>query len=518
MDKTYKNITADKAIGCEKAQLIQEGEIVVPDSKPDIDIILKTDAYVYPEMKRTEENRLSYKGNMVVDVLYMGKDKGLHSMTGEAPISDFINIDGAAEDMLSNVDMRIVNMESKKVNDRKVSYKAMLETEGSVTEQADIDAVEGIEGLPEEQQRKTAITTNRVVVSKTEDFSVQEHITLPATKPPIAEILSVEAEIANSEVRAGEDSVSISGDLSITMLYISTEGSFPEVYEFDVPFNGTLEAEGAEADMYADAMLYIKNVYYDVSENDEGESGNIDIDVSIGAELTVSEAETNRVLEDAYILNNTVDMTSTELCYTAVVCRNRSQCPVKEVVTIPEGCPDMLQIFKTGGRAYIDNVQIYENRVVLEGVINTDIMYITGNDEMPVYCCNESIPFSQSVEARGAKEGMDASVQSSIAHIGFNMLSDREVEVRCALNTSTTVKDMRCVTLVTDVDIQPMGEELLDRIPGIAIYTVRKGDTLWKLAKRFNTTVADILKLNDSIENPDLIYPGQRLIIVKKRG
>ncbi len=518
MDKTYKNITADKAIGRETAQLIQEGEIVVPDNKPDIDIILKTDAYVYPEMKRPEENRLSYKGNMVVDVLYMGKDKNLHSMTGEAPISDFINIEGADEDMLSEINMHIVNMESRKVNDRKVSYKAMLETEGSVTEQINIDTVSGIEGLDEEQQRKIEITTNRTVLNKTEDFSVQERITLPATKPPIEEILSVEADIANYEVRAGEDNVSISGDMSVAMLYISTEGSFPEVYEFDIPFNGTLEAEGTEPDMYVDAALFIKNIFYDLSENDEGERGIVDIDASVNAELTVSRSETDKVLEDAYILNNTVDMDSTELCYTAVICRNRSQYPVKEAVTIPEGCPDMLQIFKTGGKAYIDNVHIYDNRVVIEGVINTDIMYITGNDEMPVYCCNESIPFSQSVETRGAREGMEASVQSNIAHIGFNMLSDREVEVRCALNTTTVVKDMRCVTLVTDVDINPMDEELLDKIPGIVIYTVRKGDTLWKLAKRFNTTVSDIVKLNDSIEDPDLIYPGQKFVIVKKRS
>ncbi|WP_317368475.1 LysM domain-containing protein, partial [uncultured Tyzzerella sp.] len=46
-------------------------------------------------------------------------------------------------------------------------------------------------------------------------------------------------------------------------------------------------------------------------------------------------------------------------------------------------------------------------------------------------------------------------------------------------------------------------------------YVVQSGDTLWDLAKKFNTTVDDIVKLND-IENPDLIYPGQKLLILKK--
>ena len=46
------------------------------------------------------------------------------------------------------------------------------------------------------------------------------------------------------------------------------------------------------------------------------------------------------------------------------------------------------------------------------------------------------------------------------------------------------------------------------------IYIVRKGDTLTSIAKKFNTTVNNIVK-NNNIINPNLIYPGQRLIIAK---
>ena len=49
---------------------------------------------------------------------------------------------------------------------------------------------------------------------------------------------------------------------------------------------------------------------------------------------------------------------------------------------------------------------------------------------------------------------------------------------------------------------------------GAVIYMVQKGDSLWKIAKKYRTTVNDILAVND-IENPDLIYPGQKLLIIK---
>lgn len=44
------------------------------------------------------------------------------------------------------------------------------------------------------------------------------------------------------------------------------------------------------------------------------------------------------------------------------------------------------------------------------------------------------------------------------------------------------------------------------------LYTVQKNDTLSKIASRFKTTVANLVKLN-RIKNPNLIFQGQRLTI-----
>lgn len=48
---------------------------------------------------------------------------------------------------------------------------------------------------------------------------------------------------------------------------------------------------------------------------------------------------------------------------------------------------------------------------------------------------------------------------------------------------------------------------------GQTIYTVRRGDNLTRIARRFNTTVEALLEANPEIVNPDLIYTNQRLVI-----
>jgi len=44
-------------------------------------------------------------------------------------------------------------------------------------------------------------------------------------------------------------------------------------------------------------------------------------------------------------------------------------------------------------------------------------------------------------------------------------------------------------------------------------YTVRPGDTLFAIARSFETTVAELLRLNPRIDDPDLILIGQRLVV-----
>lgn len=44
-------------------------------------------------------------------------------------------------------------------------------------------------------------------------------------------------------------------------------------------------------------------------------------------------------------------------------------------------------------------------------------------------------------------------------------------------------------------------------------HTVTKGDTMWKLAVRYQAGTSEIIQANPQVSNPDLIYPGQALNI-----
>lgn len=514
MDISTLNIAAHRLVAEEKSQLMCECELFA-DTKPAIDSVLKAEGRIIIDSKEVLEDRISYKGRFIADILYLSKDNEIKSLEGESAINDFIELKDAAPGMSVSLRCNISNIDWSEINDRKVSVRAMADIEGKAYEKVEVEAIEKINDLSEEQQRLYTVKTEVIGAEARERFKINEEITLPNSKPSINDIISVDTNIINPDFTPMEDMVEVRGDIAVTMLYSSDEGAMAEVYEFDIPFNGSVDVPGARENMSVNGTFDISEVFYSVDENSEGENRVINMEALVFTELQLTEATENEILEDAYSINQDIKIDTIRICTSNVVSRNKSQYPVKEIMTLSDEAPDMLQIFKTGGRPYIDDIKIYENKVVIEGIINVDIMYITGNDQKPVYNYNGVIPFSQTIDARGAEEGMKADVSSYIAHMGFNMLSDREVEVRCALNTNTVVIKEVCYNIPVSAEIHPLDKEFIDKLPGFVLYTVKKGDTLWKLAKRFNSTIRSIAEINN-IENPDLIYPGQRFLIAKE--
>lgn len=57
---------------------------------------------------------------------------------------------------------------------------------------------------------------------------------------------------------------------------------------------------------------------------------------------------------------------------------------------------------------------------------------------------------------------------------------------------------------------------MLSTVTGAAkglTHTVQKGDTMWKIANRYEVGLSEIKSVNLHITNPDLIYPGQMINI-----
>ena len=136
-------------------------------------------------------------------------------------------------------------------------------------------------------------------------------------------------------------------------------------------------------------------------------------------------------------------------------------------------------------------------------------MYKTSDDDKYLGTVNDEIPFTCYAEIPGTKIDMQCN-----ANI-FTESLEAQVE---GLNIAVkgVVKGYVKVSYNTHKDFLINVEEE-ERVPEkksstITIYVVQPGDTLWKIAKKYSTTLDTLVKINN-MENPDNVVLGEKLII-----
>ena len=94
------------------------------------------------------------------------------------------------------------------------------------------------------------------------------------------------------------------------------------------------------------------------------------------------------------------------------------------------------------------------------------------------------------------------------------MLGGDSVEVKAVIAADLLVLQPIREQVVTGVKVEPLDMQKLQQMPGIVGYIVQPGDSLWKIAKKFHTTVDNIKETNGLTE--DEIRPGDKLVLIKE--
>ena len=514
-----EKVEFNEKIANETTQLLIEGDIIVPDVKPDMAVVLKADADVCIDRTDIAADRVSFSGKLTVKVLYLAKGQAgsVHSMSAAHGIDDFINVEGANKDAWLAFDASVANLDLKMLNDRKLSYKIVVDISARVEGRTELELVKTIEDIPDGQLRKNVLSMNRIIDCREDRFIIKDELSLPPGKPGISEILQTAVHIANKDIKLSAGRATVSGDLCVYVLYRSDgEDSVVEFSEHEIPFSGAIDLPLAREEYFCDLSLTPGDEYVRARPNADGEDRTLEVEASVLANITVSCQSDTEVLDDAFIVSKNVCLKREPVSYPRLICKNKNQCPVKEIIELGPECPDMLQIFRVTGKVHTDEIKLIEDKVIAEGVIMTDVLYIAKNDNAPLYNHKAVLPYKQVIETRGAAPGMDVIIEKNIDHAGFNMLSDREVELRFLISFNTKIISRVKAEPVSGVEISDIDKAVIDGMPSIIVYVVQNGDSLWGIAKKYNVCLDDLAEINEIDDGSAPLAPGRKLLILKK--
>lgn len=157
----------------------------------------------------------------------------------------------------------------------------------------------------------------------------------------------------------------------------------------------------------------------------------------------------------------------------------------------------------------IKETNISRDRVRYIGELDLNFV-LTNNAEDNMITFNKQVPFDFTGEIEGINQ--ESRVDTEIVPVFREFISDdMDVTVKVDLGINTNSYDLETVNVIDSIE---ESEECNENPYSMVIYFVKQGDTLWKIAKRYRSTVEDIARINN-IENPDKITVGMQLFIPK---
>lgn len=534
-------VKVDQVVGEDKVQTVVEGSIVLPYGKPDIERVLSVEAKVNTENLEINviDDKVVIEGAVDVAALYVGKvsaeSQPVHFVEGTVDFSAFVKIPGARKNMDVRVKARVehVQFSHKDARPREIEVRIIVEFFVKVTKRVQLEIVVDATGPADLQVLKESIRVDHVVGEGRAQKIVKGEVEVPPKKPDILEILKVEGKVRTTETKLLDHKVVIEGVLELNILYVGDAGKgMPQqpvhFMEAEIPFTEFVEVPDCRKDMSKTVKVNVEHIR--ARKKDER---SIAVEAVLDIRAKVLEPKTIDVVEDLFSPSKGLDVKKTRIKVDKVIGEGENQIIVKEAFKVPLEKPPIQQVFKTEAKAKVTEARIIDDKVVVEGILKLETLYVAEapycSPQQPVHFVEHETPFTIFVEIPGAREDMMLDFEVEVEHVSSKVDPNdaRRYEVRVVLKL--VAKVTRMVQLDVVLDVEEAAEEekpeekkgkgehkggYEDR-PYMTIYVVQKGDTLWMIAKRYNVTLDALIKANN-IQNPDLIYPGQRLIIPRR--
>ena len=497
------------------SQVTFDTDYNVPDAKPDVGRLIQNKGDVSMDEVRLSEGKAFISGNLNVDILYVGEEnQKVSSLGAKLPFDETLNLEGIASGDKMCLKWEIEDLSVHMIHSRKLNIKAI------VTFYAVVDEMAGIQLPVEISEEGISVKRKKVrlmslMVHKKDTMRIKDEVTLVSNKPNIEQLLWYTIDVRGMDLRPEDNVVKARGELSVFVLYSGEDEENPLQWaEYVLPFNTEVECTGCMGEMIPNIGFSVMHQSIEVKPDSDGEERVMSVDTVLELDMKLYREEEHDLILDVYSPLKESIPQGKEMCLESLLVRNDSKCRVSDRIELKESQGKILQICHSQGRVKVEKTKIVENGIQADGIVFMKILYITGNDEMPFYSVDGMIPFSHIIEANGINEDSIFFLQADLEQLSTSMIDSNEIEVKAVISLNVLVLQCENRMIISKVEERPLDMEKIQAMPGITVYVVKNGDSMWDIAKRFYTTVEEICELNELEE--DRVVPGMPLLLVKK--
>jgi len=469
------------------AQAVVEGEIPFPEGREGARLVDYTGALRIRDC-RVQGDSLQIQGRVELELLGESREGELFSYSSRAAFTHSLKAPFSLEGMEGELEAQLQSLQIRGGG----HVKAVLDLRAQAINDSPLrffQGREGDEGL-ELEEKELEWARKRPL------GPLHLQIRGEASVPGVQRVIRSWADASLREIQNHQDSVEISGVLRLKALCQSAEGRIFQA-EQHVPFHVTVEGDFPPGALLGE--LSVESVF----ARSVGEDfGILSAEAKLLCLLFKKEEESLRLVTDAY---STREPFSAE--YRSVQLRSylgEAHCRLSllESVEVPEGMPEASRMLSLRLRPFRTDSALSEGKLRAEGVIFARILY-QGTDEK-LHAFTAELPFSM-------EERLELPADEGLLRLGAEggvSGAGRKAELSLSLYGDWDLYGHREIRGITK--IRPSEKPLVKS--GLRVVFAREGESLFSIAKTYNTTREKLLALDPGLSDP--CREGQSVVML----
>ena len=483
-------------------------EMIVPDALPDMLRIADTDATVFLRSKSTDSGRVSVSGVVAATVIYCPEgESGVRKIELEIPFTASAGDAEISQNTKVVAGVSVSFADASMINQRKLVARVNLLTELACYNDAELmissgfdeDKDAGIELLTDSFD----IFTTTGIREKT--FVISDELTVPSTSPPIGEILKYRISLSPDDTKVVGSKLILRGTAGVSLLYSPQGGGEMAKSDFSTEFSQIVELDNTVGDSSFHISLMPTNAYLDAEQSPHNPDGRLlSLEIHAVAQCVTSERKNFSAISDMYSTKYKLEQATTDYIFDNLN-TSKAGAVFHGVMETPTPVARVVALNVHAGAV----THAPEN--TLRAPLNVGVVYVS-DDGRIMPCVRQYDVEANADISPGAKCSVNASCGKDVYGVAVGNGIELRIPVEFAV-TELVQRQIRSLVGLSYDEANPVDHS---KTPSLIVYRAAKGDSLWKLAKKHNSTSKLILNANE-IEREENVGVGQLLIIPKKR-
>lgn len=467
-----------------------ESDIILADYCPDVVRILK--CVVLPKIEAAQVNgsHMTVDGAACVKVFYLTEQKKIHCHPFSVPFQKNIELKESCTDCVVNVFPKVDYANCRAVSSRRIDFKGALTLQIKAIccckEEMVCEAQEmGV------QLRRETCSCNQLIGQASSRFTVQETLELSYGKPSLVTLVDCRSAAAATNCKPIGGKVITKGELHLQFTYYCPDNKL-QFMEYSLPISQICDIEGVTEDSECQVSYEIISCGVQPQPNPDGEVRNLKLECDIRCTVYAHRREETIQVSDCYSTQYECSSSSQKTTAANLLRMVEETYQFKESITVPDSISAIGDLWCSLEDLIIEQAQ---EKIRLNIKLNICLLAYDNEEEPELFDRTEELVYE--VDAGALKEDLVFLPEVQAIDSSYSIQGSDRMEIRCELLIQGCIYSMEQRLLLKGIEVDTnRPKETGDRSP-LTLYYADKGESVWEIAKRYNTIPDSIMEENE---------------------